>query len=359
MNELVLQPILSNLAEAHEELARLFARIKFIVFGGVVDESVNGWSAAVARDEKTNPLDERALFDSLAHAYRHLNVAWNGRYASEEHVRRCASADFKRWSRFPEDAIFRDLWPAPSRCRGTSREPGRGHIAPSSLQAAFLQMSVRKLDIFRYRITCALGTDSPGRAPRPKGFRPRMEAEPFMEEEFGRRMHRIYSEMNFAWAYRTYRKGSESLSRKTVRRRRQFPHVFLLMNGAGGESMTAEDDISTFTAAERAVWFRMKRLLDEVREEEQAIAPPAVAPPFLCGILWPPRDNDWLSGREPKEVAEQGRLLERAVRSIEGSISPKLLRAELRVAKCAQARAYLRACRKWKDDLWKTLLQHP
>lgn len=114
------------------------------------------------------------------------------------------------------------------------------------------------------------------------------------------------------------------------------------------------DDVPTFTTAERAAWFRMKRLLDEVRAEERA-----VAPPFLCGILWPPRDNDWLSGREPEEVAEQGRLLERAVRSIEGSISPKLLRAELRVAKCAQARAYLRACRKWKDDLWKTLLQHP
>lgn len=227
MKTLDLQPILSHLAEAHGELAQLFARIQFIVFGGVVDESVNGWSAAVARDEKTNPLDERALFDSLAHAYRHLNVAWNGRYASEEHVRRCASADFKRWSRFPEDAIFRDLWPAPSRCRGTSREPGRGHIAPSSLQAAFLQMAVRKLDIFRYRITCALGTDSPGRAPRPKGFRPGMEAEPFTEEEFGRRLHRIYSDMNFAWVYRTYHEEGGSLSRQAIRRRQQFPRILL------------------------------------------------------------------------------------------------------------------------------------
>ena len=359
MKSLALQPILSNLAEAHGELARLFARIQFVVFGEVVDETVQEWAENVARDERTSPLDGRALFDSLLRAYRHLNVAWNCHHEFEERVRQCDPTDVARWSKFPRGALFRDLWPAPSRCRGTPREPGRGHVAPNSLQAAFLQMAVRKLDILRYRITCALGTDSPGSVPRPKGLRPRMENDPITEEEFGRRLHRIYSDMNFAWAYRTYRKGGESLSRKTVRRRRQFPHVFLLMNGAGGESMTAEDDISTFTAAERAVWFRMKRLLDEVREEEQAIAPPAVAPPFLCGILWPPRDNDWLSGREPEEVAEQGRLLERAVRSIEGSISPKLLRAELRVAKCAQARAYLRACRKWKDDLWKTLLQHP
>ena len=125
------------------------------------------------------------------------------------------------------------------------------------------------------------------------------------------------------------------------------------------EPATDKNDIPTFSAAERAAWFRMKRLLDEIRAAERAVAPPAVVPPFLCGILWPPEDNDWLSGRTPEEVAEQGRILERAVRSIEGSISPKLLRAELRVAKCAQSRAYFRACRKWKEDLWKALSQYP
>ena len=241
MKPLALQPILSNLAEANEEVARLFARIQFIVFGEVVDESVKGWAENVARDEKTSPLDERALFVSLFHAYRHLNVAWNGRHASEERVRQCASADFKRWSRFPEDAVFRDLWPAPSRCRGTPREPGRGNVAPNSLQAAFLQMAVRKLDILRYRITCALGTDSPGRAPCPKGLRPGMETVPFTEEEFGRRLHRIYSDMNFAWAYRTYHEEGGSLSRQAIRRRQQFPRSFLSTNGADAEPMMDKD----------------------------------------------------------------------------------------------------------------------
>ena len=54
-----------------------------------------------------------------------------------------------------------------------------------------------------------------------------MEAEPFTEEEFGRRLHRIYSEMNFAWAYRTYHEEGGSLSRQAIRRHRRFSHVFL------------------------------------------------------------------------------------------------------------------------------------
>ena len=215
------QPILSNLSEAHEELARLVARLQFIVFGEVVDESVKEWAGTVAQDERTSPLDERSLFVSLLRAYRHLNVAWNGRHASEVRVRRCAPDDFKRWSKFPEDAIFHDLWPAPNRCRGTPREPGQGHITPNSLQAAFLHMAVRKLDILRYRISYALGTDF---VTRPKGLRPEMEAEPFTEEELGRRLHRIYSEMNFAWACR---RASGNLSRQAIRRRRQFPLIFL------------------------------------------------------------------------------------------------------------------------------------
>ena len=226
MNTPTLQPILSNLTEAHGELARLLARLQFIVFGEVVDESVSGWAETVAQDERTNPLDERALFVSMLRAYRHLNIAWNCRHASEERVRRCAPADFKRWSRFPEDAVFRDLWPSPSRCRGTSRKPGRGHIAPSSFHAAFLQMAVRKIDILRYLLSSALG-DNTVEVPRPKGLRQGIEAEPFTEEEFGRRMHRIYSDMGFAWACRTYRKGGGSLSRQAIRRREQFPRALL------------------------------------------------------------------------------------------------------------------------------------
>ena len=224
MQTLSWKPILSNLTEAHGELARLFARLQFIVFGEVVDESVKCWAENVAQDERTTPLDERSLFNSLLRAYRHLNFAWNGRHASEVRVRRCAPDDFKRWSKFPEDAIFHDLWPAPSRCRGTPREPGQGHITPNSLQAAFLHTAVRKLDILRYRVSYALGTDF---VTRPKGLRPGIEAEPFTEEVFARRLHRIYRETNTAWAFRTDRKSGGRLSHPAIRRREQFPRVFL------------------------------------------------------------------------------------------------------------------------------------
>ncbi len=223
MNPLTLQPILSHLAEAHEELARLFARLQFVVFGEVVDENVKGWAETVVRDERTSPLDERALFVTLAHAYRHLNVAWNCRHASEERVRRGDPVDLKRWSTFPEDAVFRDLWPASIRCRRKPREPGRGRIAPNSLQAAFLQMAVRKLGNLRYIISFSLGDK---KVPRPKGFRPGIETEPFTEEDFARRMRRIYSEMNTSWSYRKKRR-CENLSRQIIRRHRQFPSVFL------------------------------------------------------------------------------------------------------------------------------------
>ena len=123
MSPLSLNLILLHLAEAHEELRRLFARMHFAIFGEVDDESVKDLEASVEQEESRNPLTEAAVFSAMARAYRHLNIAWNGRYASEERVRRCDPADVARWSRFPKDAVFRDLWPAPSRCRGTPREP--------------------------------------------------------------------------------------------------------------------------------------------------------------------------------------------------------------------------------------------
>lgn len=226
MHDFSLNLILSNLAEAHEELRRLFARMHFVIFGEVDDESVKDLEAFVAQEASRNPLTEETVFSAMARAYWHLNIAWNGRHASEECVRQCAPADLKRWSKFPRGAIFRDLWPAPSRCRGTPREPGRGHIMPNSLQAAFLQMAVRKLGILHYIISFSLGDK---KVPRPKGLRPGIETEPFTEAEFVWRMHRIYSEMNFAWAYR---KGGGDLSRQAIRRRRQFPGVFLAANAS-------------------------------------------------------------------------------------------------------------------------------
>lgn len=226
MKRLALKPILSNLGEAQGELMLLFARIQFIAFGEVVDESVKGWEESVAQEERRQPLTEGALFVSMAHAYHHLNFAWNCRHAPEERVWRCDPADFKRWSKFPKGAAFHDLWPAPSQYHGTTREPRQGKINPNSLQAAFLQMAVRKLVSLRYRVSCALGDDSPEMVPCPKGLNPGAEAEPFTEEAFDWRMHRIYGEMNMAWAYRKRTAGGSN-SRQAIHRHSQFPRAFI------------------------------------------------------------------------------------------------------------------------------------
>ncbi len=205
MKPLALKPILTQLNEAHAELVRLFARMQFVVFGEVLDEGVKNLETSVALEEQQNPLTEEAVFVALSNAYRHLNMAWNFRHASEERISRCVPADCARWSRFPINVVFRDLKPVSSQRRGTPRNSvGRG-FNPNSLQAAFLQMAVRKLNILRYKVSCALGDVAPEKVPRPKGLFPEVDAEPFTEKVFGRRLHRIYREIETSWTYRKWR----------------------------------------------------------------------------------------------------------------------------------------------------------
>ena len=90
-------------------------------------------------------------------------------------------------------------------------------------------MGVRKLGCLRYIISFSLGDK---KVPRPKGLRPGIETEPFTEEDFARRMRRIYDEMNTAWSYRK-RTHIGSLSRRTIRRHQQFPSVFLSAIASG------------------------------------------------------------------------------------------------------------------------------
>jgi hypothetical protein len=39
----------------------------------------------------------------LAHAFHHLNFAWNGRRATDAQHRNLTDANFQRWRRFPRD----------------------------------------------------------------------------------------------------------------------------------------------------------------------------------------------------------------------------------------------------------------
>lgn len=226
MEPMALKPILSNLNEAHGEMLRLFARLQFIVFGEVLDEDAKNLEASVAAEERRQQLTEGVLFVSMANAYHHLNLAWNCRHAPDESVRRCEPADFKRWSKFPQSSVFRRLWPAPSQCRGVPRKPGHGRIKPNSLQAAFLQMAIRKLSILRYRVSCAIGEDASVKVERPKGLKPEIDDEPFTEATFGRRLGSVYVQMNWVWAYRKWTSCGD-LSRQAIHRRSQFPSAFI------------------------------------------------------------------------------------------------------------------------------------
>lgn len=219
MKELSPKTILESLNEAYGGLSALFARIQFIVFGEVEDECVKCLEADVARKEQRSPLTERELFFSLFVVYQQLNVAWNARHMAKERIR--SGEVYARLSQFPDEAAFRDLWPAPSRRREGPRAPFRGFVAPNSLQAAFLQMAARKLNLLRFRVASEAGEVDSRTF---QTLRNRL-SEHFTEEEFARRLHRIYGEMNTAWACR--RDAAKPISRSVWRQRRRFPTSFL------------------------------------------------------------------------------------------------------------------------------------
>ena len=72
--------ILSHLREAHEELTRTIARI-----------------------ESEAAVDEIEFEIAVAHAYNHLNTAWNARAVSDERMAASSEDDFYAWRAFPSD----------------------------------------------------------------------------------------------------------------------------------------------------------------------------------------------------------------------------------------------------------------
>jgi hypothetical protein len=74
------QFILSNLKEAQEELAQ-----------------------AIANFEAGKEVSFGDFHVSMAHAYHHLNTAWNGRYATLEEWQQCTEENYAKWESFPKD----------------------------------------------------------------------------------------------------------------------------------------------------------------------------------------------------------------------------------------------------------------
>lgn len=81
MSRLNRELILSNLAEAREELERIEALVG--VEGG--------------------RLSEGELSVMFGHAYHHINFAWNARRAPMKKYRNMKDEDFDAWGRFPAD----------------------------------------------------------------------------------------------------------------------------------------------------------------------------------------------------------------------------------------------------------------
>jgi hypothetical protein len=218
---LAIRTIQQNLNEALGELEDLWAHIQLAVFGKIFAKELERRKEYADRLAERLPLTDCDLFYSLDHAYHHLNFAWNCRRATEERARACATADFVRWSRFPKGAPFLDLQPLPRRAKGPPREAGIALVRPSCSLHAHVQMAVRDLGLLCNMATVAV--EEGGSLGQKAGVG---AAEGFCEESFGRRLHRVYGDMNMVWGSR--RNGERAVARRTCRRWMRFPWVFVV-----------------------------------------------------------------------------------------------------------------------------------
>lgn len=208
------------------EIAMLAARMEFIAFGGIESDEFKE-SVGFARDaERDFPLTEWDIFLALNHAYTHLNRSWNGRFLDKEPVDSAGRLSIHRLKQFPRCMVFRDLWP-PKSCLagGALRIPGKQSRQFSALTMhPFLQLAARKLALLSRRIECVSFENKSDENACEK------PVAPFTEKELGWRLHRIYEQFNLAWANRhgmENRRSGEQLSVRAMRRRGQFPVIFI------------------------------------------------------------------------------------------------------------------------------------
>lgn len=221
-------PVHWNLGDARMELASLVARVQQAAFGEVCDEELKYLEELASTENRERPLTEGRLLLSMDYVYKHLNRAWNGRNAPMETVDRRERTDVSRWERFPTHAIFADLRQPP---RPRHSQPPhvawKGRISPKAIHP-YLQYALRKLEILCYLAKRQHGGKGEPRPTRPAGLFEGIEKVPLTEAEFGRRLHRIYRELNYAWAIRKPRSDRvrKGPTRAAMRRRDRFPRMF-------------------------------------------------------------------------------------------------------------------------------------
>jgi len=221
-------PVLWNLSDARGELALLLARVQHAVFGEIVSVELKYCEELASTENRERPLTEGRLLLSMDYVYKHLNRAWNGRNAPMETVDRRERTDVSCWERFPTHAIFADLRQPPRTRRSKPpRVAWNGRIAPNSIHP-YLQYAMRKLEVLYYLAKLQHGVKGEPRPERPAGVSDKIEAIPLDEAELGRRLHRIYRELNYAWAIRKPRRdrSGNAPTRATMRRQDRFPRVF-------------------------------------------------------------------------------------------------------------------------------------
>jgi len=68
-----------------------------------LNEALEDLTRTIAKIEADTDYGEIEFEIAMAHAYNHLNTAWNARHADDERVSNLSHEDFVRWRRFPSD----------------------------------------------------------------------------------------------------------------------------------------------------------------------------------------------------------------------------------------------------------------
>jgi hypothetical protein len=66
-------------------------------------ETLEELQRSIARLEADPGYPEGELRIAIAHAYHHLNHAWNARHSSRAESSACSDENFARWRKFPRD----------------------------------------------------------------------------------------------------------------------------------------------------------------------------------------------------------------------------------------------------------------
>ena len=198
---------LSQIATALRMMRMLVTHVEVMAFGHVETPSLKEWEEA---DECTHlaaimtQSPEGALSFWMRQTYKALNRAWNVRHWEKERRERADRAVWRASVQFPTDEVFGDLFPPCGRPRRPPSDLCRRPIDAKAIHP-FLHSALRELE--------SLYTSANGEAP-------------LWEDRLARSLYCIYSEMNWSWSCR---KGNVStrLSPRSIRRRCQFPQVFL------------------------------------------------------------------------------------------------------------------------------------